>query len=247
MKKNTEFIPNTTSSRIIENGNIEVLVKDIESRVKNLPDLYSDALFLRYGLGEYDPITESEIAEIFADENRIPMTGDLVSGIIRDALFMIKSLPEESEPVNISDELPAGIPGDLQGRELTWNMIARILRSYKNDDELDEYLYDTFGDSDYVIVPRIDSIYFTYSPTLYDIDGYDTVLTNSDVMDYRGLAEFIIEKLDKKGLCIVSDIEHKKTIDPADIYAYAYLETSLAMKITKDNPLKLIAKIKQMR
>lgn len=233
------------NNTIIGNGTPVVQLSDIEAGMNRIPDLYMDTLQLKYGLNDFDPISEKEIAEIFSDENKITMTEDLVSGILSDALFMVTYEPEEFETITLAEELPAGIPDQMNGKELTWNMISRMMYGYTEEGEMDTFLSEAFGDADYVIVPRIDSIYFTYSPRWADIAGFDTVLTNVDVLDYRGLAEFIITKLDKMGVCIVSNLPLKKEIRSNDIYGYAYLETDLAMKIIRDNPIKLIEKIKQ--
>ena len=232
---------------IIGNGIPEAPVCIIEQARHRIPDLYSDALALKYGFGVYDPISEKEIAEIYSEENNIKMTEDLVYGIINDALFMVNYEPEEFETINLSEELPADISDSLHGKDLSWNMIARMIYGYTEEDEMDRFLSETFGDADYVIAPRIDSIYFTYSPRWTDIAGFDTVLTNIDVLDYRGMAEFVINKLDKMGVCVVCDVFRLKKIQPDYIYAYAYLETDLAMKIIRDNPIRLIEKIKQSR
>lgn len=232
------------TNTIIGNGTPVVQLSDIEAGMNRIPYLYMDTLQLKYGLNDFDPISEKEIAEIFSDENKITMTEDLVSGILSDALFMVTYEPEEFETINLSEELPAGIPDHLNGKELDWNMISRMIYGYTEEGEMDTFLSETFGDADYVIVPKIDSIYFTYSPRWTDIAGFDTVLTNIDVLDYRGLAEFIITKLDKMGVCVVSNLPRKKEIRTCDIYDYAYLESDLAMKIIRDNPLKLIEKIK---
>lgn len=245
MKKNTEFMPNTTSSRIIENGVTKISILD--SRLSLLPDLYLDAISLSFGLGEYDAISDKEIAEIFSEEYRVQMTEDLVSGIIKDALLMLRFLPEYHPVINLSEELPGGIPNDIHGAELTWNEIKRLLYSCMREDDIDEYLAKKFGDADYVIIPRIDSVYTTWSPTWSDPDGFDTVLTNADVQDYRGMAEFIINKLDKMGLCIVRSILAVKQISPEDIYLYAYLDNDLARKIIYDNTIELIKKIRQLQ
>lgn len=245
MNKKTDSFLKTNSSRIIKNGNIDVIISDIQNRVKCLPELYSDALSLRYGLGEYDPITESEIAEIFSDEYRVTMTEDLVSGILRDALFMIKNFPEEFEPINLSEELPREFLKGLHCAELTWPEIKRILYSFSGI--IDEYLPKRFGDADFVIVPRIDSIYTTWYPVWTDPDGFESFLTDSDIQDYRGMAELIIEKLDKMGLCLVRNILSVKQISPEDIYLYAYLDNDLAGKIIHDNTLELIKKIRLLR
>jgi hypothetical protein len=123
----------------------------------------------------------------------------------------------------------------------------RNLWAYTDEDDMDIYLSETFGDADYVIVPWISDIYFSYSPRWTDVAGFDTELTNIEVLDYRGMAEFMIEKLDKMGICIVSNLRHRKEIRPEDIYQYAYLDTDLAMKIIHDNPIKLIERIGQSR
>lgn len=233
--------------RIIGYGTPEVSVRDIKAKMHRLPDLYMDALQLKYGLNDYDPISEKEIAEIFSDENRIKMNGDLVSGIINDALFMIDHDPAEFDPIVLSEVMPAGLPGSLCGKELSWNMVLRKLWDYTDENDLENYLSEAFGDADYVIVPWISDIYFSYSPRWTDVAGFDTELTAVEVLDYRGMAEFMIEKLDKMGICIVSNLRCKKEIRPEDIYQYAYLDTDLAMKIIHDNPVKLIEKIGQSR
>ena len=223
------------------------VIEILDSRLSLLPFLYLDAISLSFGLGEYSPISDKEIAEIFSDENGVTFTEDLVSGIIKDALLMLRSLPEYHPVIDLDKEIPGGFPEDIHGAELTWGEIKRLLYSQMDEASIDEYLTEEFGDADYVIVPRIDSIYTTWSPVWTDPEGLDTVLTNGDVWDYRGMAEFIIEKLDKKGLCIVRNISYAKELRPEDIYLYAYLDKDLARKIVYDNPLELIKKIRQSR
>ena len=216
----------------------------IETRSQDLPYFYMDALQLKYGFGEYDPINEKEIAEDFSDLYKVTITEELVKGILDDALYMIRHEPEPFDEITVNDKFPDGLPGNLKGKDLSWDMISRNIYSYTEEGEMDEYLSETFGDADYVTVPDMESIYYTYSPRWTDIAGLDTVLTNVNVLDYRGMAEFILEKLDKMGVCIVNKFFRHDMIKPSDIYDYSYLDPGLAMKIIRDNPLKLMEKIK---
>ena len=241
LKKNYEEI-NTNF-----NGDTETAIKSMESRIALLPYLYQDVLALSFGLGEYDPISDKEIAEIYTDENHITFTEDQVSGIIKDALYMLRYMPENHEVISLKDELPDGISDELHGVEIGWNMVKHILYSNTEEDDFDKYLSNNFGDADYVIVPPIDSIYTTMNPCYNDPEAFDKVLTNGDIWDYRGIVELIVEELDKKGICVVRDMRFAKEIRPEDIYRYAYLDKNLAKKIAYDNPLKLIKKNKKLR
>ncbi len=220
---------------------------DIEKKHALLPDIFSDALALRFGLDGYDPISDKEIAEDFRVTYNIPMTEGLVSGIVNDALYMVNYRMKKFPEISIKDNLPSGMPDDLKYKKLTWNMIINFLAKEYDEDDLEEYISEEYGDMDCVIVPGIDDLYFTYTPVWYEVAGLGHTLNIVEVLDFRGIAEFIIEKLDDMGICVVSDIIHLEKIRPSDIYKYAYLNTELAMKVIRVNPLKLIRKIKQGR
>jgi hypothetical protein len=214
---------------------------DIAAKASLLPDIYKDAHELRYGLEDYDPIDAKEIAEDFKEHYQIPMTESLVSQIINDALHMVNHDMEIFPEINIKDELP----DDLKYAKLSWDMIINFLAKYQSEDELEESLNEQFGDKDCVIVPSIAQLYYTYTPIWYEVAGLEHPLSVVDVVDFRGVAEFVIRKLDEMGFCIVSDIFRPGVIRPIDIYRYAYLNTDLAMKVIHDNPIKLLQKMKK--
>ena len=69
MNKTRKPYTTNPNNYIIGNGIPDAPVCIIKQARYRLPELYSDALALKYGFGVYDPISEKEIAEIYSEEN----------------------------------------------------------------------------------------------------------------------------------------------------------------------------------
>lgn len=227
---------NKSGHYIIGNGQAEENIDSINRNYSLLPNLYMDVMNLRYGLDGEAPCEISEIVELFHDFYHIPATAENIEAIINESLYMVNYKAESFEPVKVERTV-------LNGSEITWPDLIALFHSYKDEDSFDENLKTIYSGRSYIRVPRIDDIYYVSHPPRYWEEGCSSFFTQEEILDLRGFAEYVFNKLDKMGITLIGDVFDEGMIDNRGIYKFAYLNTYLAEKIAFENPAKLLKKV----